>query len=186
MSRLILVRHAAPLVDPSRPSAQWDLSEDGRRAARDLAAKLARFAPASIFTGPEPKQRQTGEELAEFLSIPMTVLPDLAEHQRRSTSYVRRDQFEDSIRGLFAEPERVVYGDESGEGTYARFADAVDRALAGQGTAPVAAVSGGTAISLFVSRRSRIEPFALWKSLTTPTALIIDRETWAIEEILTL
>ena len=85
---------------------------------------------------------------------------------------------------MFAEPDRIVYGDESGDSTYGRFSDAIDRILARQGQGAAVAVSGGTAISLFVARRAGIDAFSFWKSLKTPMAIVIDQTSWAVAEIL--
>lgn len=50
---LTLVRHAAVDVDPASPSAAWQLSDEGRAAARALALS----GPA--LTSPEPKAVET-------------------------------------------------------------------------------------------------------------------------------
>jgi broad specificity phosphatase PhoE len=184
MSPLILVRHASPQIEPSQPSAEWNLSAEGQSAARGLSRRLSVYSPRAIFSGPEPKQIQTAEELGGVLSLTVTIHADFAEHRRRSTSFSGREQFEDAIRHLFAEPDRIVYGDESGDMAYARFSDGVARILDRQGEGAALVVSGGTAISLFVARRAGLEAFPFWKSLKTPTAIVMDRTTWAIDEIL--
>ena len=56
---LLLVRHAAPTVEPDTPPPAWRLSEAGREAAAALAAGLARFAPTAAVASPEPKALET-------------------------------------------------------------------------------------------------------------------------------
>jgi broad specificity phosphatase PhoE len=53
---MLLVRHAAVVVDPSTPSSEWPLSPEGRDAARALVLPAG---PA--LTSPEPKARETAE-----------------------------------------------------------------------------------------------------------------------------
>ena len=46
------------------------------------------------------------------------------------------------------------------------------------------AVSGGTAISLFLARRLTIDPFAFWKALRPPQAFVIATADWRLEATL--
>ena len=184
MSRLILVRHAAPSIEPSRPSAEWVLSAEGRAAAVGLSARLMRYAPAIVLSGTEPKMAGTAEIIARAASVPAVLVPGLSEHARRSSSFGTKSDFEKSIRRLFDEPENLVYGDESANATYDRFSVALDNALGAYDGKTVVAVSGGTAISLFISRRSGTEAFPLWQSLRMPTAFVIEPTNWKVQEIL--
>ena len=51
---MLLVRHAAVVVDPATPSHEWPLSQAGREAARALE-----LPPGPALTSPEPKARET-------------------------------------------------------------------------------------------------------------------------------
>jgi broad specificity phosphatase PhoE len=51
---MLLVRHAAVVVDPSRPAHEWPLSDAGRTAARALV-----LPAAPSLTSPEAKARET-------------------------------------------------------------------------------------------------------------------------------
>ncbi len=55
---LTLVRHAAVVVDPSVPSTEWRLSEEGRAAARSLIFDVG---ADGALTSPEPKAAETAE-----------------------------------------------------------------------------------------------------------------------------
>ena len=50
----MLVRHAAVVVDQSRPPHEWSLSDEGRAAARALV-----LPAGSALTSPEAKARET-------------------------------------------------------------------------------------------------------------------------------
>jgi len=182
VSRLILVRHAAPVIDADKPSADWPLSDAGRGAAAALAEQIAPLAPAVLVSGAEPKMIGTASAIGDRLGMANTPLERLNEHARRSTPFGDRESFRASIQGLFSRPGERIYGDESADETYGRWAAAMDRVLALARGRPVVAVSGGTAISLFVSRRTGIDPFAFWKALRLPQAFVLATEPWRIEE----
>jgi broad specificity phosphatase PhoE len=175
MSCLILVRHAFPNIDPTVPSADWTLSNAGREAAAELASALTDYAPKVVLSGPEPKIIGTAEVISEQFGVPVRVLPALGEHARRSAAYVSQADFEAAVGLFFACPAQVVFGEESADTAYERFASAIDEALAIHRDA-VLVVTGGTVISLFVSRRGRISPLPLWRSLRMPTALVLNCE----------
>ena len=181
MARLILVRHAAPAIDPETPSADWPLSDDGRRAAAVLAEALAPFTPILLVSGDEPKMVDTAGLIGERLGLTNRPLAGLSEHARRSTTFGDRAAFEAAIAGLFNRPHEVVYGDESADQTYDRFAAAIDGAAHTTGEGPLIAVSGGTAISIFVARRLGMDPFPFWKALRLPQAFVIDTTRWCLE-----
>ena len=180
MSFLILVRHALPNIDPDVPSADWTLSVPGREAAAKLAKALTCYSPKVVLSGPEPKVIGTAEIIAEHFGVRARMVPALAEHARRSAGYVSQADFEAAVGLLFARPAQVVYGEESADIAYERFASAMDRELAVQDNDSVLAVTGGTVISLFISRRGGISPFPLWRSLRMPTALVVNCENWKI------
>ena len=180
MSCLILVRHALPNIDPDVPSVDWTLSVSGREAATKLAEALAGYSPRVVLGGPEPKVIGTAEIIAEHFGLRARMVPALAKHARRSAGYVSQADFEAAVGLLFDSPAQVVYGEESADIAHERFASAIDRALAVQDNDSVLAVTGGTVISLFISRRGGIRPFPLWRSLRMPTALVLNCENWKI------
>jgi broad specificity phosphatase PhoE len=60
--RLVLVRHAMPIVEPAVPAERWHLGPTGRAAARALRPLVA--APAYYVASTEPKAVQTLQEIA--------------------------------------------------------------------------------------------------------------------------
>jgi broad specificity phosphatase PhoE len=170
---IILVRHAQPVVDPSSPSERWVLSEEGRTATARLAEEMAAYKPARLLCGTEPKMQGTAEVLSDRLHLPVIALAGLSEHARRSTKFGDTATFEASINALFARPGEIVYGEESGDMTHARFIAALEPHCT-DASGPVIAVSGGTAISLFLSRRTGVDAFVIWKRLRLPMAFVIE------------
>ena len=181
MSYVVLVRHALPVIEPDKPSETWGLSEDGRAATVRLAQELKALAPAAVLCGTEPKMTGTAAVLSEQFGISVERLAGLCEHARRSTKFAEKDAFEVAIRNLFERPGEIVYGEESADQTYARFSAALDGELCAHKGKTVIAVSGGTAICLFLARRSGIDPFPMWKRLRMPMAFVLKPADWTIE-----
>ncbi|MCP4167150.1 MAG: histidine phosphatase family protein [Chloroflexi bacterium] len=65
MSKLILIKHAQPILDPAVPSRQWRLAEIGRKQSLQLALCLAKYAPDVIVASVEPDELVFGEETAD-------------------------------------------------------------------------------------------------------------------------
>ena len=94
----ILIRHAAPLVEPRVPSSEWRLSHEGREGAESLASTLEKYSPASLASSPEPKALETATIIGAHLGLDVSVRNDLAEH-RRSVGFLPQAEFHTSIRG---------------------------------------------------------------------------------------
>ena len=77
---LTFVRHAQVDIDLDRPAATWQLSDAGRAAADEIAARLA---PVSrVLSSPEPKARGTAEPLARLSAIAVELDERLREVER--------------------------------------------------------------------------------------------------------
>ncbi len=170
--RLILVKHAWPDVDPRRPAADWPLSARGRADAAALADALAPYAPGRVVASEEPKARDTGRALAGALGVPFGTRPGLHEHERRTTPYLPRAEFQAAVARFFAEPEALVLGEETASAARARFAAAVDAVAAEGGGTPVV-VAHGTVIALYLAECVGIDPFATWKALGLPAYAVV-------------
>jgi len=174
MSRLVLVKHAMPAIDEGRPSKLWPLSEEGRVAAGRLAERLRPLAPARVVASTEPKAADTGRVIAERLGAPITFDEGLVETHRETVGWLPRAEVEARIEGLFRRPAELVYGEETGDVAHVRFAAAVERATAGESASTVAVAAHGTVIALWVSRRLGIDPMPLWRSLSLPSAVVVE------------
>jgi broad specificity phosphatase PhoE len=174
---LLFIRHSLPDFDPALPANQWHLSEQGRQRAGLLAERLAGFHLQVIVASQEPKAGETAQILAEALRIPCRTAPGLHEHQRSRAAYTSQEDFGASIQALFDQPDFLVFGDETAGQAYTRFAQAVQAVQAVQenylGQSPLAIVSHGTVISLYVARLYGLDPYPFWKSLTLPCMVIL-------------
>ena len=171
--RIVLIRHAMPQIEEGVPSAQWQLSADGAKAAAALAANFRDFEFANIVSSPEPKAVGTAEALAAQLGLAVELDSGFAEHARHSLGYLPRDEMEAGIARLFASHGELVFGDETADQLYARFAAALARQQA-KGARDIFAVTHGTILTIYLSRTLGIDPLPFWQALATPAAVIVE------------
>lgn len=164
---LILVRHAAPEIDPSLPAARWRLSEAGRRSCAALAARLGERGVRHLVSSPERKARETAELVAGHLDVSWSTAEGLGEQRRDGVElFATEAEFRDAVRRALAEPDRLVLGSETARAAGDRFAAAIDAVVAGWShPGPVAVVAHGTVISLLVERRAGRPAFETWNEL---------------------
>jgi probable phosphoglycerate mutase len=98
---LTFVRHAQVDLDLDRPAATWQLSDAGRAAAEEIAARLAPVA--RVVSSPEPKARATAEPLARRSGVVVelderlrevdraTNMPDYDAHRAAVRRYLTGD-----------------------------------------------------------------------------------------------
>ena len=172
MRRLILVRHAAPMKQPEVPAREWSLSPAGYNDAARLGQLLAAYAPASIISSDELKARQTAQPLADRLGLPVAILPGLHEHERRAVGYLGDAAFQATMARLFAEPDTLVFGEETANQSLARFTQAVRETLASYPDGDLALFTHGTVLSLFVAAHSENDPMTFWYHLQLPAWVV--------------
>jgi len=175
--RLVLVRHAASEPDPALPASAWPLGDEGRAAARALAALLP--APDVLLSSPLPKAAGTAAAIARVAGVPVRLDARLGEtrgaeawlddHRRRAARYVA------------GEP---VAGWEPQADAVARV-DAALRAVAASGAATVVAVTHGRVLALWLAAAATLpDPAAFWAGLRYPDAWAVEaapgRQRWAV------
>src|SRR5689334_15329248 len=104
MRKLLLIKHAAPLVDPTKSSEHWHLSDKGKESCAALADALKPQDPAVIIASEEPKARETAAEIASRLSVPTQTAKDLHEHDRSNVPHMRSGEFISHMELFFRKP----------------------------------------------------------------------------------
>jgi len=170
MRHLFLVRHAAPTIIPGMPAAQWPLSDAGRAAAVTLARQISGSAISSIVSSREPKAIETANILAAWLRLPATMDGGLNEHDRTTSPYLDRDEFETTISRFFDNQKELIFGAESAAQALKRFTSAVEGVVAQStnGNGDLLIVTHGTVLTLFVAAHNPIVPLAFWRQLAQP------------------
>lgn len=183
MPALVLVKHAAPAIDPTIPPDEWPLSDAGRRRCAPLADQLAATHPGVIVASAEAKARETARLVAERLGVPWEIGANLHEHDRRGELFGTEASFQAAVAAFFAQPGALVYGNETADQAHARFARAVDDVLAEHPAQNVVIVAHGTVITLLVARANRLEPFAFWQRLGLPSFVLLSRPALAVQRV---
>src|SRR5579859_2379188 len=174
MRRLILVRHAAPAVQPDLPARDWPLSADGRIQAERLATRLTSlYTPAVVFSSPERKAFETAGLIACAFGLKVERVADLREHDRGGAGYLGADAFAAAITRFFARPEELVFGRETAAQAGARFAAAVRELSARTPDRDILLVTHGTVLTLYAAAVAGIEPLPFWRGLGMPAAVVL-------------
>jgi broad specificity phosphatase PhoE len=174
MRKLILIKHAAPLVDPAKSSDLWKLSEAGREQAARLAEVLRAQEIAGIVSSEEPKAKETAEILGAALSVSVATSRELREHDRRNVPHMRSRDFISMMELFFRKPSERVLGSESAEAALARFESAVDEVVEAHAEGNVAIVAHGTVIALYLAKHSQRNGFELWRAMGLPSYAVME------------
>ncbi len=173
MHRLILVRHAAPRVQPDIPARDWPLSAEGRIQAERLAARLTTLcAPTVVYSSPERKAFETAGLIACALGLKVERASDLREHDRTGAGYLDADAFAAAIARFFACPEELVFGRETATQAGARFAAAVRELGARTPNRDILLVTHGTVLTLYAATVAGGAPLPFWRGLGMPAAVV--------------
>ncbi|HSZ53153.1 MAG TPA: histidine phosphatase family protein [Caulobacteraceae bacterium] len=174
MGRVILVKHALPVLSADVPSNRWVLSAAGQESCRALAAGLRGQGVRRLYASLEPKALETAARVAVELGLDVRPRVDLHENDRTDLGFPPLTDLERLIERFFDEPEALVMGRETASAALARFAAAV-RAIADESEdAPAAIVAHGTVITLFLAQHAGVEPFALWKEFGLACFVVLE------------
>ena len=170
MSRLYLVRHAEPHVDPGQPLDSWPLTAAGRTAARRLAGTLPRLK--RVVASPERKAVETAQPLADEWGTVVETDDRLREVGGRAwvdSSEVYREHVRLYFTG--GEPEDWERLDEA----TARIIAATEEIMRGAEDAVL--VSHGLVLTLLRSWFDGVEPAMLvsvWDAMRFPDVCVLD------------
>ncbi len=186
MSRLILVKHSQPEIDPNKPAREWPLSEPGRARCVPLAAQLSLLEPNRIFSSDEPKAVETASLLAACLGLTTRVEQDLHEHGRAGVPWMDDAEWQQTMSAFFHQRKELVFGDESADQALGRFSVAVDRIVPLDSGDCSVIVAHGTVISLFAAAKTGADAHQLWCDLHLPSFIVLSMPCWAIEEVVNI
>ncbi|MBV8594231.1 MAG: histidine phosphatase family protein [Caulobacteraceae bacterium] len=177
---LILVRHAAPKIEPDVPPPQWRLSDEGRLAAEALSLRIGAFRPVAVRASTEPKAIETAQILAAPLGLAVTSDAAFDEHRREDWPFEPDAAVREAkVLRVLSEFAASVDGAEPGVVAAARFAGGLES----HPQRPLVVVTHGTILALYMAWTASVEPKALWRSLHLPDALILDAQGQLIERL---
>lgn len=180
----MLIKHAMPVLDASRPAREWRLGAEGQAQSRQLAERLRAFAPLRLVASREPKARETGQILAGELDVSIDWVEGLQELDRPVLPIVTDAERAQMNRAIFADPNRRALGTESASMALDRFSVTVRAQLALTKNQALAIVTHGTVISLFVGAHNDIDAFELWQRLSCPSIVILEAASFALVQVI--
>ena len=186
--RLILVKHSLPEIVDGVRAREWRLGDEGRRRCDALAEALAAYAPSGVITSSdEPKAIATAERVAARLGLPTAIDPGLGEHKRGAKKLLDEAEWQAAIGRLFAHPDRLEYGEETGDQARTRFETAIRRALAsrasGASWGACVCVAHGAVISLFTAAFAGLDGHDLWRRLELPSFVVLSLAEKRLEAV---
>lgn len=183
MSKLVLIKHSAPLVDPATPSHLWKLSDAGREKCTALADALRAHAPELIVASEEPKAQETAELVAHHLGIPASSAAGLHEHDRSNVPHMRSAEFISMVELFFRRQEELVLGTESASQAMRRISAAIDDVLNAHPDESVAIVTHGTVLALYLAPLAERPAFELWREMGLPSFAVLDRASKSVSRL---
>lgn len=180
---LVLVKHALPVADSSKPAKEWLLAAEGELQSERLAKRLRVFAPLRLLTSPEPKASATARLVGAELGVGVSECDGLREFDRPRLPLVSKAEHERQNAPIFSNMTRPVLGAESGQAARERFSAAVHTELAKTTTQNLVVIAHGTVISLFVAAHNQIDAFELWKELKCTSFVVLDAPSFSLREV---
>jgi 2,3-bisphosphoglycerate-dependent phosphoglycerate mutase len=173
--RLILIKHARPLIDPVRAAHEWKLSDQGRGDASRLAERLRPHAVEEVFSSDEPKAIETAQIIAAEVGVDSSVADGVHEHDRSNVPHMRSGEFISHVELFFRKPDELTLGRETANQCLARFEAAIDELIRGNaGAKAIAVVTHGTVLSLYLANLGAGKPFDLWRRMGLPSYAVIE------------
>jgi broad specificity phosphatase PhoE len=184
MPKLILIKHASPVVAPGLPPEQWKLSDEGKRRCAAAAELIRPHAPAIVVSSVEPKASESGAIIADALGVRFETADDLHEHDRGNVPHMRSREFISLVELFFRRPGERVLGRESADEALERFEAALEAVLQSHSDGNVAVVSHGTVIALFLEKHGNGRGFELWRKMGLPSFAVLERPTFRMEQLI--
>lgn len=185
--KLLLVKHSNSNHNPHQPSLEWELTEQGVARCQQLAQHLRPYQPQRLFASTLIRTRQTAQHVSQELdNVPIVLNPLLQEHSRKTNApYGNVEDFRASVRQMFAQPNKLIFGDETASQAQQRFNQGVQECLLQrQEDENIVIIAHGTVNTLFTAQYNDIDSYDLWSSLKMPAIIVLDLPTFTLDTII--
>lgn len=175
MPYLYLIRHPRTHVDPTRPSHQWGLSEQGRAQVEGLCDAPFCKVIQAIYASDQPKAVEPATIMGTRCEVPVTTLRGLAEVGRGIEAYLSAADYENALSRFFSFPETSVAGWERAVDALARFQSAIGEIMKERSTENIAVISHGMVLTLYTAMLDKEPPtLARWHDIDFATVTAVD------------
>lgn len=175
-SRIVLVRHAKPVISSEGPAHTWPLDPSAFGSIARLSGPLRALGVDAVVASPEAKARETGRIIAAELEIPFSTEIELREQGGGQVPWIESaEAFRAAVAEHFARADEIVLGSESSRMAVERFENAVSRSCMDHRN-PVL-VTHGRIMCGYMASILNLDPMEIWPTLSMPDALAIDLDT---------
>ncbi len=184
--KLLLIKHSNSAHNAHQPPHEWLLTEEGILRCKPLAQHIAPYNPKRLFASTMPKASNTAELVAaELDGIPVILEPQLQEHSRKSNApYGTVSDFQSRMKQLFAQPDELIFGDETANQALGRFTSGVNHIIKqAQPDENIVIIAHGTVNTMFTAAHNTIDSFELWSQLALPSIIVLDLPTFKLRTL---
>ena len=148
-TRIIFLRHAETQKDPNLNAALWELSEEGKRQAEEVANLPIMNEVDVIYISEEKKTSLTVEPLAKKLgkkAIPLAFFNEV----KRGDKFLTKEEFEAEKVKQLKDLDYHAFSGESGKEALARFKQGVVEQTSKKNTGKtILVVTHGTVLNIY-------------------------------------
>jgi 2,3-bisphosphoglycerate-dependent phosphoglycerate mutase len=187
VSKLVLIKHAMPVLSATMPSNEWVLSDEGKEKSRRLTDYLKDYRMTNIYCSTEPKAIETASIAGDMLEKEVIIAEQIHEHERTSNRKIFPiAEFHEKMKQFFQYPDVLIFGDETASIAKQRYLKAVQSILkTEQDGNDIVIISHGTVMTLFASHYNEINQFDLWDSLGLPSIIELSLEDFSLQKVIT-
>jgi 2,3-bisphosphoglycerate-dependent phosphoglycerate mutase len=182
MRKLVLIKHAMPILSAHVPSNQWALSDEGKEKAKVLSNYVKEYETSRLFSSTEPKAIETAQIVGNQLNREVIVRDNLHEHLRSTKRKIYpTDEFHHIIRKFFKYPDVLIFGEETANIAKRRFLNAVDNVIKeAPSDEDVVIITHGTVMTLFISHYNEVNEFDVWRSFGLPSIVELSLDDFSL------
>lgn len=162
MTRLIYITHPETVIDPQFPIKQWKISENGWKQVRHLVKLPFWEEVDTIYSSSENKALRTAEQIESHWGNLKFPIPfgneELEEVDRSATGFLKKDDYEKTMRKFFSHPEKSLNGWETANAATKRTIKVVSQIMEENVDKTIAIVGHGIVGGLLICSLKNIPP----------------------------
>ncbi len=147
-TKIIFLRHADTKKDPSVNAALWQLSDDGKKQATEVAENVEINSVDIIYTSKEPKTLLTIEPLNEKILKEVISSPSFNE-VKRGDKFLSDEDFKKEKALQLTDLSYKAFNGESGIEALQRFKDGISKTIEENKGKTILIVSHGTILNIY-------------------------------------
>lgn len=175
---ILFIRHSKTEVDPRIPIANWRLSNDGIKLAKDLSANSIIKRTEIFYTSPQSKAVETVIFLAKPNGIPVKENADLTEVTSFTGTFEKDyEKHKQNVKNYYLGKIDRISGGETQQEAIARFTRALESIVTVEkGKKYVGIVSHGNILTLYSAQYKNIDCYVMHAQIKQPDMAIFDWE----------